>query len=96
MGKWGVRVGERRIVNKTYWLPCCLVILESFSGINVIIAMYFVSKILMRLRLWHALQDLSQPKSEASPPDGVLAVPLLRHQVWKISFQFFFPLNLSW
>lgn len=28
------------------------------------------------------LQDLSQPKCEASPPDGVLAVPLLRHQVW--------------
>ncbi|KAK9267856.1 hypothetical protein L1049_010293 [Liquidambar formosana] len=27
-----------------------------------------------------ALQDLSQPKSEASPPDGFLAVPLLRHQ----------------
>ncbi|XP_044495336.1 helicase-like transcription factor CHR28 isoform X2 [Mangifera indica] len=27
-----------------------------------------------------ALQDLSQHKSEASPPDGVLAVPLLRHQ----------------
>ncbi|KAJ6802551.1 helicase-like transcription factor CHR28 isoform X1 [Iris pallida] len=27
-----------------------------------------------------ALQDLSQPISEASPPDGVLAVPLLRHQ----------------
>ncbi|GLT82998.1 hypothetical protein SLE2022_013120 [Rubroshorea leprosula] len=27
-----------------------------------------------------AIQDLSQPKSEASPPDGVLAVPLLRHQ----------------
>ncbi|KAI4342969.1 hypothetical protein MLD38_027526 [Melastoma candidum] len=27
-----------------------------------------------------ALQDLSQPKSEDSPPDGVLAVPLLRHQ----------------
>ncbi|MBA0778122.1 hypothetical protein Gotri_006036 [Gossypium trilobum] len=27
-----------------------------------------------------ALQGLSQPKSEASPPDGVLAVPLLRHQ----------------
>uniref|UniRef100_A0A5B6ZPB1 Helicase-like transcription factor CHR28 n=2 Tax=Davidia involucrata TaxID=16924 RepID=A0A5B6ZPB1_DAVIN len=27
-----------------------------------------------------ALQDLSQPKSEASLPDGVLAVPLLRHQ----------------
>ncbi|KAL6992618.1 hypothetical protein U1Q18_010730 [Sarracenia purpurea var. burkii] len=26
------------------------------------------------------LQDLSQPKTEASPPDGVLAVPLLRHQ----------------
>ncbi|XP_010473315.1 PREDICTED: helicase-like transcription factor CHR28 isoform X1 [Camelina sativa] len=27
-----------------------------------------------------ALQDLSQPNSEASPPDGVLTVPLLRHQ----------------
>ncbi|KAI0527255.1 hypothetical protein KFK09_002854 [Dendrobium nobile] len=27
-----------------------------------------------------ALQDLSQPKAEASPPDGVLAVPLLKHQ----------------
>ncbi|XP_068668261.1 helicase-like transcription factor CHR28 isoform X2 [Aristolochia californica] len=27
-----------------------------------------------------ALQDLSQTKSEASPPDGVLAVSLLRHQ----------------
>ncbi|KAK2644149.1 hypothetical protein Ddye_019344 [Dipteronia dyeriana] len=27
-----------------------------------------------------AMQDLSQPRSEASPPDGLLAVPLLRHQ----------------
>ncbi|XP_010533886.1 PREDICTED: helicase-like transcription factor CHR28 isoform X2 [Tarenaya hassleriana] len=27
-----------------------------------------------------ALQDLSQPRSETSPPDGLLAVPLLRHQ----------------
>lgn len=27
-----------------------------------------------------ALQDLSQPKSEASPPDGVLSVSLLKHQ----------------
>ncbi|XP_019162574.1 PREDICTED: helicase-like transcription factor CHR28 isoform X2 [Ipomoea nil] len=27
-----------------------------------------------------ALQDLSQPRSEDKPPDGVLAVPLLRHQ----------------
>ncbi|KAE9597142.1 putative DNA helicase chromatin remodeling SNF2 family [Lupinus albus] len=27
-----------------------------------------------------ALQDLSQPKSEVSPPDGLLAVSLLRHQ----------------
>lgn len=33
-----------------------------------------------RLTFRLALQDLSQPKSEASPPDGVLAVPLLRHQ----------------
>ncbi|KAL5223240.1 hypothetical protein ABZP36_027953 [Zizania latifolia] len=34
-----------------------------------------------RTTLRLALQDISQPKSEASPPDGVLAVPLLRHQV---------------
>ncbi|KAL3851298.1 hypothetical protein ACJIZ3_013180 [Penstemon smallii] len=27
-----------------------------------------------------ALQDLTQPKSEATPPDGLLAVPLLKHQ----------------
>ncbi|ESQ29335.1 hypothetical protein EUTSA_v10023220mg [Eutrema salsugineum] len=27
-----------------------------------------------------ALQDLSLPNAEASPPDGVLAVPLMRHQ----------------
>eukprot|EP00268_Persea_americana_P048356 TRINITY_DN5101_c0_g1_i2.p1 TRINITY_DN5101_c0_g1~~TRINITY_DN5101_c0_g1_i2.p1 ORF type:complete len:1056 (+),score=215.09 TRINITY_DN5101_c0_g1_i2:242-3409(+) len=33
-----------------------------------------------RLTFHAALQDLSQTKSEASPPDGVLAVPLLRHQ----------------
>lgn len=33
-----------------------------------------------RLTFQLALQDLSQPKAEASPPDGVLAVPLLRHQ----------------
>ncbi|KAJ4976397.1 hypothetical protein NE237_001503 [Protea cynaroides] len=33
-----------------------------------------------RLTLQIALQDLARPKSEASPPDGVLAVPLLKHQ----------------
>lgn len=27
-----------------------------------------------------AMQDLNQPKSEACPPDGLMAVPLLRHQ----------------
>ncbi|CAL1372727.1 unnamed protein product [Linum trigynum] len=27
-----------------------------------------------------ALQDLNQPKSEAIPPDGFMAVPLMRHQ----------------
>lgn len=27
-----------------------------------------------------AMQDLTQPKSEADPPDGLMAVPLLRHQ----------------
>ncbi|GMH05418.1 hypothetical protein Nepgr_007258 [Nepenthes gracilis] len=33
-----------------------------------------------RLVFRAALQDLSQPTIEATPPDGVLAVPLLRHQ----------------
>nr|DAD32828.1 TPA_asm: hypothetical protein HUJ06_011679 [Nelumbo nucifera] len=33
-----------------------------------------------RLIFQAALQDLSQPKLEATPPDGLLAVPLLRHQ----------------
>ncbi|EPS67460.1 hypothetical protein M569_07315, partial [Genlisea aurea] len=27
-----------------------------------------------------AMEDLSKPRSEASPPDGVLSVPLLKHQ----------------
>ncbi|KAL6614383.1 hypothetical protein ACP70R_036653 [Stipagrostis hirtigluma subsp. patula] len=38
----------------------------------------------MTLRL--ALQDISQPRSEASPPDGLLAVPLLRHQKIALSW----------
>ncbi|KAK3162118.1 hypothetical protein QOZ80_1BG0085740 [Eleusine coracana subsp. coracana] len=38
----------------------------------------------MTLRL--ALQDISQPRSEANPPDGVLAVPLLRHQKIALSW----------
>ncbi|KAF0917142.1 hypothetical protein E2562_016942 [Oryza meyeriana var. granulata] len=39
----------------------------------------------MTLRL--ALQqDISQPKSEANPPDGFLAVPLLRHQKIALSW----------
>ncbi|KAL9243594.1 hypothetical protein vseg_017463 [Gypsophila vaccaria] len=33
-----------------------------------------------RLIYQAVVQDLSQPKSEATPPDGVLEVPLLRHQ----------------
>nr|XP_010924058.1 helicase-like transcription factor CHR28 isoform X2 [Elaeis guineensis] len=33
-----------------------------------------------RLTFRIALQDLDPPKFEASPPEGVLAVPLLRHQ----------------
>ncbi|XP_062223083.1 helicase-like transcription factor CHR28 isoform X2 [Phragmites australis] len=38
----------------------------------------------MTLRL--ALQDISQPKFEANPPDGVLTVPLLRHQKIALSW----------
>jgi hypothetical protein len=34
-----------------------------------------------RTTLELALQDISQAKSEANPPDGLLSVPLLRHQV---------------
>ncbi|XP_058082648.1 helicase-like transcription factor CHR28 [Magnolia sinica] len=33
-----------------------------------------------RLTFRVALQDLSQTKSESTPPDGLLAVPLLKHQ----------------
>lgn len=40
------------------------------------------------IRVCYAFQDLSQPKSEASPPDGDLAVPLLRHQVCDCFFSF--------
>ncbi|KQK10005.2 hypothetical protein BRADI_2g51727v3 [Brachypodium distachyon] len=39
-----------------------------------------------RVTLRLALQDISQPKSEANPPDGVLAVPLLRHQKIALSW----------
>jgi hypothetical protein len=36
---------------------------------------------LITLDIFGDWQDISQPKSEANLPDGVLAVPLLRHQV---------------
>ncbi|KAF8663900.1 hypothetical protein HU200_055238 [Digitaria exilis] len=39
-----------------------------------------------RITLQLALQDISQPKSEANPPDGLLAVPLLRHQKIALSW----------
>ncbi|XP_034592714.1 helicase-like transcription factor CHR28 isoform X3 [Setaria viridis] len=39
-----------------------------------------------RITLRLALQDISQPKLEANPPDGVLAVPLLRHQKIALSW----------
>lgn len=39
-----------------------------------------------RTTLRLALQDISQPNSEANPPDGVLAVPLLRHQKIALSW----------
>lgn len=29
----------------------------------------------------HIMQDLSQPSSEALPPDGLLSVSLMKHQV---------------
>lgn len=43
------------------------------------------------------MQDLSQPKSETSPPDGALDVPLLRHQVLYsfINTTSFFPICIS-
>ncbi|CAA3013509.1 Hypothetical predicted protein [Olea europaea subsp. europaea] len=40
-----------------------------------------------------ALRDLSQPKSEATPPDGLLSVPPLRHQVWNFFYRFVFQNN---
>ncbi|KAI3409269.1 uncharacterized protein J3R85_019505 [Psidium guajava] len=39
-----------------------------------------------QLILRAALQDLSLPKSEETPPDGVLTVPLLRHQKIALSW----------
>ncbi|KAF7038084.1 hypothetical protein CFC21_048310 [Triticum aestivum] len=39
-----------------------------------------------RATLRLALQDISQPKSEANPPDGLLSVPLLRHQKIALSW----------
>lgn len=39
-----------------------------------------------RTTLRLALQDISLPNSEANPPDGVLAVPLLRHQKIALSW----------
>ena len=33
------------------------------------------------LNILDVCQDISQAKSEANPPDGLLSVPLLRHQV---------------
>ncbi|CAA2995818.1 DNA-3-methyladenine glycosylase [Olea europaea subsp. europaea] len=39
-------------------------------------------RFIYRVALW----DLSQPKSEATPPDGLLAVPLLRHRQIALSW----------
>ncbi|CAM0883343.1 unnamed protein product [Alopecurus aequalis] len=39
-----------------------------------------------RTTLRLALQDISQSKSEANPPDGLLSVPLLRHQKIALSW----------
>lgn len=39
-----------------------------------------------RVTLRLALQDISQPKTEANPPDGLLSVPLLRHQKIALSW----------
>ncbi|KAM0925834.1 hypothetical protein ACQ4PT_003975 [Festuca glaucescens] len=39
-----------------------------------------------RTTLRLALQDISQPRSEANPPDGYLSVPLLRHQKIALSW----------
>lgn len=47
------------------------------------------------LRSCYAFQDLSQPKSEAIPPEGELAVPLLRHQVCYFSIALFL-LEFNW
>jgi len=53
--------------------------------------MFSVSETWERTNFCGWLQDISQPKSEVTPPDGLLAVPLLRHQVTLQvhSFKFF-------
>ena len=55
--------------------------------------LFFLIPKILRRGLWLALQDLSQPKTEASPPDGVLAVPLLRHQVLSRSLVFYWVIH---
>ncbi|KAM3394206.1 helicase-like transcription factor CHR28 isoform X1 [Capsicum galapagoense] len=60
-------------------------ITDSFAPAEVVQKRFEVGQMRPKLNDEHviyqaALQDLSQPKSEESPPDGLLAVPLLRHQ----------------
>lgn len=70
------------IIKFSYMLLFFYVQMMKFSIDNVFwLACFCDCNAMMGLRLCDAWQDLSQTKSEASPPDGVLAVPLLRHQV---------------
>ena len=52
------------------------------------ICLYLSHNMLYGVLLIVLRQDLSQPKSEAVPPEGTLAVTLLRHQVLIFFFYF--------
>lgn len=56
---------------------CCIFLRESFPAEYTLLLSGTVKIIIVVI----VLQDLSQPKSEVLPPDGALAVSLLRHQV---------------
>jgi hypothetical protein len=52
---------------------------------SFVIYVFFLHPVFMcffsMLNILDVCQDISQPRSEANPPDGYLSVPLLRHQV---------------
>lgn len=66
---------------------------ECKSFIHLINASILVNFLKVLITLF--LQDLNQPKLEANLPDGLLSVPLLRHQVFLSECSVFLLLSLT-